>query len=175
MSDNNEIPNNPSSVAWYNRIGRMIQGLSVSLLRTTLQYFRNIPSRIINCFRTRMNERKRLPRRNRPNRIYVLVGYTTQAQIDRKFRNEKFAHNIRNFLIFCVVLIIIILSYRSIIPFIDSEQYKQMLGIEDVGEMTKNDPFEADSSDKVMTFETEITISESETENSITSTVSTAA
>ncbi|MBN1892813.1 MAG: hypothetical protein JW780_08535 [Clostridiales bacterium] len=104
-----------------------------------------------------MNERKRLPKRKSPNRIYVLVGYTTQAQIDRKYRKEKYAHMVRNVLIVGIIALLILLSYRSIIPLIDSDLYKQMIGIDDVDDMTKNDPFENDSDHKVVIFSTDST------------------
>jgi len=158
MSEQNNNSKVQSASPWHQRAAAMIQGIAVSSYRATIQYFKNIPSKIINYVRTKNNEKKRIPQRTRPNRIYVLVGYTTQAYIDRKFRKEKFAHIIRNVLIAGILLILVFLAYRSVIPLIDSEQYKQMLGIKDVGEMTKKDPFEADSNEKVMTFESETTV-----------------
>ncbi|NLO62101.1 MAG: hypothetical protein GX099_01570 [Clostridiaceae bacterium] len=142
---------------WYIRFGRLMSGIASSVIRTTVQYFKNIPSRAINHFRTWMNEKKRLPKRTSPNRIYVLVGYTTQSQIDRRFRKAKYIHLIRNLLLVGIVALLLILGYRSLIPLIDSDRYQQMIGIKDVGEMTKNDPFEPDTTEKVVTFATEST------------------
>ncbi len=157
MSEQNANPLNPTDPSWYIRFGKRIQAVAFSMYRSTIQYYKNIPSRIVNHFQTRANEKKRLPKRTSANRIYVLVGYTTQAHIDNRFRKEKSIHVIRNLLIIGVFALLVVLAYRSIIPLIDSEQYKKMLGIEHVGEMTEKDPFEVDSNDKVVTFATDST------------------
>lgn len=167
MSEQNSRSKIQSASPWHQRAAAMIQGIAVSSYRATIQYFKNFPSKIINYIRTKNNEKKRIPKRTRPNRIYVLVGYTTQAHIDRKFRKEKFAHIIRNVLIAGILVILVFLASRYLIPLIDSEQYKQMLGINDVGEMTRKDPFEADSSNKVMTFVSETTVTTETTIQSV--------
>jgi hypothetical protein len=157
MSVQNANPMNIANISWYVRFGKRIQAIAISMYRTTIQYFKNIPSRIANCYKTKANEKKRLPKRTSANRIYVLVGYTTQSHIDSRFRKQKSIHIIRNLLIAGVIALLIILAYRSILPLIDSEQYKKMLGIEHVDEMTEKDPFEVDTNNKVVTFATDST------------------
>ncbi len=175
MSAQNSDSMNPVNPGWYIRFGKRLQAVAISMYRNTIQYYKNIPSRIVNHFRTRANEKKRLPKRTSANRIYVLVGYTTQAHIDSRFRKQKTIHILRNLLIAGILGLLIILLYRSILPMIDSDQYKKMLGIERVDEMTKKDPFELDSDNKVVTFATDATttdtlMTESETSSQTSST-----
>lgn len=155
MTINDDSQNNNQPSPWFVRSGRFLQGVFISIYRTTIQSVKNVPSKLINHYRVKTNERKRLPKRKSPNRIYVLVGYTTRAQIDRKIRKEKYAHTIRNILIVGIIALLILLSYRSVIPLIDSELYKQMIGIDDVEDMTKNDPFENEYDHKVVIFSTD--------------------
>jgi hypothetical protein len=157
MSAQNANSMNPTNPAWYVRVVKRIQAIAESMHRTTIQYLKNIPTRIINYFKTKANERKRLPKRTSANRIYFLVGYTTQKHIDHRFRKEKTIHIIRNLLILSIIALLMVLAYRSIIPLIDPDQYTKMLGIENVDEMTEKDPFEMDSNNKVVTFATDAT------------------
>lgn len=160
MSEQRGSNNGKINDQWYARLARRFAVLGSSVYRNTIQYFKNIPSKIIHFFRIRINEKKRMPKRNTPNRIYVLVGYTTQAHIDRKFRREKAIHITRTVLIIGVFLMILLLSIRSLKPFVESFQYKQLLGIENIQEMTQNDPFQKDTNNNVMTFSTESESSE---------------
>ncbi len=142
---------------WYIRAVNWVVGVASSVFRTTVRFFKNIPSKIINYFRRRKKEHDRMPKRTSANRVYVLIGYTTKKYVDRKYRREKVMHRIRSVLVFLIIIILLIMVYRSVVPMIDSSEYKQMLGIEKIEKMAEKDPFESEKDNDIILFSTEET------------------
>lgn len=142
---------------WYMRAVNWVIGVASSVFRTTVRFFKNIPSKIINYFRRRKKEHDRMPKRTSANKVYVLIGYTTKKYVDRKYRREKVMHRVRSVLVFLIIILLLIMVYRSVIPMIDSSEYKQMLGIEKIEKMAEKDPFESEKENDVILFSAEET------------------
>jgi hypothetical protein len=126
---------------WYMRAVLWLAGIFGSIYRATAMYAKNIPHRISNFYKQKLGERSRMPKRRSVNRVYVLIGYTTKEHIDKKFRKEKLMYYLRSMLIIAIIVILIILALNAVIPIIESTEYRQMLGIEDIAKMTEKDPF----------------------------------
>ena len=109
--------------------------------RTTVQYFRNLPNEIRNKVKAKIAEHRRMPKRKSISKVYVLVGYTTKEYVDQKYRKERILLNIRRILVAAIIILILIMTYRWIMPKIDTNEYKQMVGIEEIDDLTQSDPF----------------------------------
>ncbi|MBO4474094.1 MAG: hypothetical protein J5750_04190 [Clostridiales bacterium] len=118
-----------------------IVGFFRFLGRTTVQYFRNIPNEIRNKAKAKIAEHRRMPKRKSISKVYVLVGYTTKEYVDQKYRKERILLNIRRILVAAIIILILIMTYRWIMPKIDTNEYKQMVGIEEIDDLTQSDPF----------------------------------
>jgi hypothetical protein len=68
---------------------KKITDISGSVVRTTVKFFKNLPSRAENYIRRRVTEYKRKPKRDGVNKVYVLVGYATKEHIDAKHNAER--------------------------------------------------------------------------------------
>lgn len=123
--------------------------------RTTVTFFKQLPHTIATKYKAKVAEYRRMPKRRSINKVYVLVGYTTKEYVDRKFRKERILLTIRKILVICIVLITLIIAWRWIYPKLDTEEYKQMIGINEMGELTKNDPFATESTTIVISPESQ--------------------
>lgn len=110
-------------------------------VRTTVRYFRNLPTRTVNFFKRKYSEYKAKPKRKDINRIYVLVGYITKESADMKYRTEQNLISLKRALLLLIFVLIFIIALKWALPFVQLDQYKQMFGINSVEEMTRNDPF----------------------------------
>jgi hypothetical protein len=142
---------------WYIRAINWVSGVATSIFRTTVRYFKNIPSKIINLYRRRKKEHDRMPKRTSANKVYVLIGYTTKKNVDRKYRREKVMYRLRSVLVFVIIIVLLIMIYQAVIPMIDSSEYKQMLGIEKIEKMAEKDPFESEKDNDIILFSAEAT------------------
>lgn len=121
-----------------------IQGVAGCIYRSTKRYIKNIPSRVQNKYLRYRNEKSRMPKRTGKNRVYVLVGYTSKANIDRRFRAEKLQNMIRRTLLILILIVSLVITYKMLFDqFGDTEEFKQIIGINGIDDLTGNDPFGA--------------------------------
>ena len=132
-----------------------IGGFFQFLGRTTVQFFRNLPGTISNKINAKIAERRRMPKRRSMHKVYVLVGYTTKEYVDRKYRKERMLLIIRRILVGCIIVIILAMAFRWFIPKLDTDEYKQMIGINEMDELTKNDPFATETSNEAIAPESQ--------------------
>ena len=122
-------------------IGYKLTDIFGSVVRTTVKYFKNLPSRFENYIKRRISEYKRKPKRDSVNKVYVLVGYATKEHIDAKINAERNLIIINRGLLLIIFFLILFISINAILPHIDTQQYQDMFGISTVEEVTRNDPF----------------------------------
>lgn len=118
-----------------------------SVVRTTVKFFKNIPSRLENLLIRKVREYKRKPKRDSVNKVYVLVGYATKSHIDAKINAERNLIIINRGLLIIIFFLILFISINAVLPHINTEQYQDMFGISSVEEVTRNDPFTIPASD----------------------------
>ncbi len=118
-----------------------VGGFFAFLGRTTVQFFKNLPDVIRNSIKTKIADYRRMPKRKTISKVYVLVGYTTKEYVDKKYRRERALLIIRKILIACIICLVLIMTYRWIKPKVDYSEYKQMIGVNELDELTKSDPF----------------------------------
>lgn len=147
------------SSPWYMRAIYWIAGVFSSIFRTTVRYIRNIPSKILNLYRRRKKEHERMPKRTSANKVYILIGYTTKKNVDKKYRREKYLYRFRGIMVFAIIIILLIMIYRAVTPMLDASEYKQMLGIEKIEKMAEKDPFETEKDSNVILFSAQETTS----------------
>lgn len=139
-----------------------LSGICGSVARTTVRFFKNLPGRVVNFVKRKINEYKRKPPREDINKVYVLVGYTTKKHIDARYNRERELMVLRRGLLIIIFVLILLISFKTFVPYINVDQYKNMFGIGDVDELTENDPF-ADNAVTVPTVVMESTTETSET------------
>ncbi len=122
-------------------IAGKLQGICGSVARTTVRFFRNLPGRAVNFVKRKINEYKRKPPREDINKVYVLVGYTTKKHIDARYNRERELMILRRGLLLIIFVLLLLISFKSFVPYIDVDQYRNMFGFGDVEELTENDPF----------------------------------
>jgi len=127
--------------SWWEKAIFGILGFFAFLGRTTWNFFKTLPNRISSKIKEKIAQKKRMPKRKSIHKVYVLVGYTTKEYVNRKYRKERILLIIRRILVACIIVIILIMAYRWIMPQLDTDEYKQMIGIDDIEDLTKNDPF----------------------------------
>lgn len=132
-----------------------IGGFFQFLGRTTVQFFRSLPGTISNKIKAKIAEHRRMPKRRSMHKVYVLVGYTTKEYVDRKYRKERMLLIIRRILVGCIIVIILAMALRWFIPKLDTDEYKQMIGINEMNELTKNDPFATETSNAAIAPESQ--------------------
>lgn len=158
MDNVNSNQSNAKPLApWYVRAINWIAGVASSVFRTTVRYVKNIPSNLINLYRRRKKEHDRMPKRTTASKVYVLIGYTTKKYVDRKYRREKVLYRLRSVLVVAIIIVLLIMIYQTVIPMIDSSEYKQMLGIEKIEKMAEKDPFESEKDNNIILFSAEDT------------------
>ena len=118
--------------------------------RTTWNFFKNLPNQIRNKINEKIAEKRRMPKRKSIHKVYVLVGYTTKEYVDRKYRKERSLLIIRKVLVAMIIIVLIIMAYRWIMPMLDTDEYKQMIGINELEDLTESDPFATESSAKAV-------------------------
>lgn len=138
-----------------------LSGICGSVARTTVRFFKNLPNRAQNYVKRKINEHKRKPQREDINKVYVLVGYTTKKHIDDRYNRERELMLLRRGLLLIIFVLILLISFKNIIPYVDVDQYKNMFGIGDVEELTENDPF-AQNAVSIPTVVMETSASETE-------------
>ena len=121
-----------------------IQGVSGSIFRTTVRFVKNIPPRVHNKYLRYRNEKKRMPRRRSKSKVYVLVGYTTKEHVDRRFAAMKVQHLIRKTLIALIVIVFAVILYNWLDPLGNTNEIKQIVGIDKIDDLAQEDPFEAE-------------------------------
>jgi uncharacterized membrane protein len=84
-----------------------------------------------------------MPQRKTRSKVYVLIGYTSKEHVDRRYRAIKVQNVIRKVLVLLIVVLFLLILFKWVDPLRNSEQYKQMMGISDMKELTKVDPFGA--------------------------------
>ena len=127
-----------------------IGGFFAFLGRTTVQYFKNLPNSIRNKVKAKIAEYRRMPKRKSIHKVYVLVGYTTKEYVDSKFRKERTLLIVRRVLIGCIIVIVLIMAYRWFVPKLDTNEYKQMIGINEFDELTQSDPFATETTNEAV-------------------------
>lgn len=136
--------------------GAKITDIFGSVVRTTVKFFRNLPSRTENYIKRRISEFKRKPKRDSVNKVYVLVGYATKSHIDSKLNAERNLIILNRGLLIIIFFLILFISINAILPHINTEQYQDMFGISTVEDVTRNDPFSVPgASEPVVTSSTD--------------------
>ena len=141
--------------SWWERALFAVLGFFAFLGRTPWNFFKTLPSRISSKIKEKIAQKKRMPKRKSIHKVYVLVGYTTKEYVNRKYRKERILLIIRRILVACIILIILIMAYRWIVLQLDTDEYKQMIGIDDIEDLTKNDPFASESTTAAVQLDSE--------------------
>ena len=141
--------------SWWEKALFAFLGFFAFLGRTTLNFFKSLPNKISSKIKEKIAQKKRMPKRKSIHKVYVLVGYTTKEYVNRKYRKERILLIIRRILVACIIVIILIMAYRWIMPQLDTEEYKQMVGIDDIDDLTRNDPFASESTTAAVQLESE--------------------
>ncbi|MBP5493202.1 MAG: hypothetical protein J6Y08_10210 [Clostridiales bacterium] len=160
MAENNERefhnePEESANESLKERVLFAIVGFFCFLGSTTVKFFKNLPVQIRNKFKEKINERRRMPKRKSIHKVYVLVGYTTKEYVDRKYRKERTLLIIRKVLVAAILILVVVMVYRWIMPQLDTEEYKQMIGINDIDDLTSSDPFATETTNAVIGLESE--------------------
>lgn len=112
--------------------------------RTNIRFITNLPGFIKSFIIRKYNDYKNKPKRKDINKVYVLIGYTTKQNLDNRFMNEHLMIVFRRILLIVIFVLLMIITFKTIKPYIVVDQYKQIFGIESVEDMTSSDPFEED-------------------------------
>lgn len=158
VKDNNSVNQNDSIAreSVFNTLGMVCSSVG----RTTVRLITNLPNKIKNHFVKKYNEYKRKPKRDSISRVYVLVGYTSKQHIEKKYNMEKYMMIFRRGLLVLIFVLLLFITINSITPVFKKVQYNQMFGIDNIKEMTKNDPFSdkplvTDEEDENASFDSE--------------------
>lgn len=119
-----------------------------SVARTTVRYFKNLPNKIRDYIKRKVNEYKRRPPRKEANKVYVLVGYTSKKHIDDKYNAERHLIILRRGLLVLIFVLILFITINSIVPKLKVGKYGNIFGIGSVHELAENDPFSRDKGKK---------------------------
>lgn len=152
--ENNENEEIASESLW-ERILFAVVGFFAFIGRTTWKFFKDLPTKIRNKINEKIAEKRRMPKRKSIHKVYVLVGYTTKEYVDRKYRKERALLIIRKILVAAIVIILIMMVYRWFMPQLDTDEYKQMIGINELNELTESDPFATESSVRASALESQ--------------------
>ncbi|MCQ2482907.1 MAG: hypothetical protein MJ153_05435 [Clostridia bacterium] len=118
-----------------------LKAIFLSMGRATAKFFREIPAKVKSFLVIKLNEYKSKPKRDEMNKVYVLVGYTTKQHVENKYRTEHMLISVRRVLLIIIFFEILLISLTRFLPLVDFSQYKNIFGINDIQEMTNNDPF----------------------------------
>ena len=131
---------------WVLLIFSWINGVFGSIFRTTIRFIKNIPSRIKNKYLRYRNEKNRMPRRKTRSKVYVLVGYVNKKHVDRKYAALKVQHLIRKTLVMIIIIVFLIMIFQWLNPLGKVKELKQIVGIDEIGDLAQDDPFGASKS-----------------------------
>lgn len=123
-----------------------------SSVKATVRYVKGIGPRCVRSVRRKISEIKNRPPRKDISKVYVLVGYTTKAQVDAKFNSERHMIILRRGLLALIFLLLLFISVNRFTEMINYGELSQMFGVDSISDFLKNDPF---SSGKTVT-ETEV-------------------
>ncbi len=146
MSENNERDIQSYISDAGSRFRRTFLGVVGSSWRATVRFFKYLPWRVRSAFKRKVNEYKNRPPRKDMRKVYVLVGYTTKESVDAKYRAERQMMLLRRGLLFIIMLLLLFISIDRIINITDFGEISHVFGIDSIEEITKNDPFRAQSS-----------------------------
>ena len=153
---NSNTPNEEGTQEpWYERAIFAVLHFFAFLGRTTWNFFKNLPGKISQKIKEKIAEKKRMPKRKSIHKVYVLVGYTTKEYVDRKFRKQRWLLIIRRILVVCIIVLILVMVYRWLVPQLDTDEYKQMIGINDIQDLTQSDPFATETTNGAIGLESE--------------------
>lgn len=123
-----------------------LTGLFGSIWRTTKRFFKNMIPSVKNSYKRWRNERSRLPKRTTRSKSYLLVGYTTKENINKRYRAMKIQNMIRLALLLSIIMLTIFILYKWLNPFGNTDELQQIVGISKIEELTGEDPFAKDQS-----------------------------
>lgn len=131
-----KIPNNPDET-----FGEKVKSVFLCIHRTNVRTVVNLPAKVKSLILRKINDYKNKPKRTEINKVYVLVGYTTKQNIDNRYNDEHFMIALRRCLLIIISILLLFITIEWLTPKIKIDEFKQIFGIEDVDEMTSNDPF----------------------------------
>lgn len=112
-----------------------------SSAKATVRYFKGIGPRIIRFVRRKISEIKNRPPRKDISKVYVLVGYTTKAQVDAKYNAERHMIILRRGLLALIFLLLMFIAVNRFTEMINYGELSQMFGVDSMSDFLKNDPF----------------------------------
>ena len=118
-----------------------LKAFTKSSAKATVRYFKGIPPRFVRFVRRKINEIKNRPPRKDISKVYVLVGYTTKAQVDAKFNAERHMIILRRGLLALIFLLLLFIAVHRFTDMINYGELSQMFGVDSVSDFLKNDPF----------------------------------
>lgn len=118
-----------------------VKAFTKSSGKATVRYFKGLPSRFVRFVRRKVNEIRNRPPRKDINKVYVLVGYTTKAQVDAKFNAERHMIILRRGLLALIFLLLLFISVNRFTEMINYGELSQMFGVDSMSDFLKNDPF----------------------------------
>ena len=118
-----------------------IKAFFKSSVKATVRYFKGLGPRIVRAVRRKINEIKNRPPRKDISKVYVLVGYTTKAQVDAKFNAERHMIILRRGLLALIFLLLLFIAVNRFTEMINYGELSQMFGVDSVSDFLKNDPF----------------------------------
>ncbi len=121
----------------------MLKALPGSMLRATTRAIRNFIPSLRNRYRRWQNMKNRLPKRTGRNRVYMLIGYTSKEHVDNRYRAMKVQNIIRILILVCILIALLFIGYKALNPFGNMDELKQIVGFDDLNDLTKDDPFSA--------------------------------
>lgn len=133
--------NNPSNTDRNSSAADFFQGLFGSIYRTTKRLLVNFLPGVKNIYKRWRNERNRLPKRTSRNKAYLLLGYTTKEHINKRYRAMKIQNIIRVSLLISIILITFYILYTWLNPFGNTDEIKQIAGVDGIEDLTGEDPF----------------------------------
>lgn len=144
-NNGNNRDNNDNSLKLFSQNESSITDKLISVVsccfNVTVRFIKNLPNRIKGYFNRKIKDYKDKPKRKDIRRVYVLVGYISKKNADKRHRSERLMISFRRGLLILCAFLIFVISIEWLLPKLDFDQYKQMFGISSIDEMTENDPF----------------------------------
>lgn len=122
--------------------GQKIGAIASSVGRTTVRTFKNLPHKLADKVKRKITDYKRKPERKDINKVYVLVGYTTKKNIDKRYNNERHMIILRKGLLLIIFFLLLFISINKVNSALNVDEYGEMFGIKSADELTENDPFD---------------------------------
>lgn len=125
--------------------GEKIVAVLLCIHRTNVRTVVTIPAKIKSFVLRKINDYKNKPKRTEMNKVYVLVGYTTKQNVDNRYNDEHFLISVRRVLLILISILLLFITIKWLTPQLKFDQMKQIFGIQNVEDMTSNDPFSNES------------------------------